>query len=53
MPRKLSLVVAAALGAAGLAGCLDLGLVSSIAFPPDIPGLDGISPGFGSQSAPG
>jgi hypothetical protein len=39
MRRKLE-VLAAALCATALAGCLDLGLLSSIAFPPDIPGLD-------------
>ncbi len=39
IPRKLR-PLAAALCATALPGCLDLGLVSSIAFPPDIPGLD-------------
>jgi hypothetical protein len=41
-PRFLPLLAAAV--ALGLAGCVDMGLARSVAFPPDIPGLEAGQP---------
>ncbi len=40
----LASLLAVALAALGTAGCVDLGLARSVAFPPDIAGLDGGQP---------
>ena len=40
MIRRRLAVLAAAFCGLGLAGCVDLDLTSSVAFPPDVPGLD-------------
>jgi hypothetical protein len=42
--RGVASLLAAAFAALGAAGCVDLGLARSVAFPPDIPGLDNGQP---------